>query len=116
MLKPGLFARLVRTAGRGRTKMDAQATYGLCFGRSRYAWKAKEINFPIQLESRPDSLGVLTGTAETIGRPESTTIIRHVSADIWKLHEDLGRWREESRSCYLIFESLLSCNLSLVFV
>ena len=58
----------------------------------------------------------LTGTAETIGRPESATIIRHVSADIWKPHEDLDRWREESRSCYLIFESLLSCNLSLVFV
>src|SRR6185312_5783505 len=115
MLKHSLFARLVRTAGRGRTKMDAYATYGLRFGRSRYAWKAKEISFPIQLESRPDSLE-LTGNAETIERPESATIIRHVSADIWKLHEDLDRWREESRSCYLIFGSLLSCNLSLVFV
>ena len=31
--------------------MDAQATYGLRFGRYRYAWKAKKISFPIQLES-----------------------------------------------------------------
>ena len=95
--------------------MDAQATYGLLFGHSRYAWKAKEISFPIQLES-VQIRSELTGTAETIGRPESATIIRHVSADIWKLHDDLDRWREESRSCYLIFESLLSCNLSLVFI
>ena len=95
--------------------MDTQATYGLRFGHSRYAWKAKEIRFQynwnhVQIPSE------LMGTAETIGRPESATIIRHVSADIWKLHEDLDRWREESRSCYLIFESLLSCNLSIVFV
>ena len=41
-----------------RTKMDAQTSYRFRFGRSRYAGKAKEISFPIQLESRLDSLGV----------------------------------------------------------
>jgi hypothetical protein len=58
MLKPSLFARLVRTAGRGRTKMDAQATYGLRLGRSIYGWKAKEISFPMPQELRQNTFGV----------------------------------------------------------
>ena len=45
-LKSDLFASPVRTAGAGLTKTDAQATYGLHFGRSIYRWKAKEISFP----------------------------------------------------------------------
>ena len=81
--------------------MDAQATYGLRLGHSIYGWKAKEISFPMPQESRPDSLGV-DGIAEKIGQPESTTIIQHVSVNIWKLHEDLDRWRKESRSHYLV--------------
>ena len=45
-LKSDLFASPVRTEGAGLTKTDAQATYGLRFGRSIYLWKAKEISFP----------------------------------------------------------------------
>src|SRR4029078_4754688 len=48
-LKSDLFASPVRTAGADLTKTDAQATYGLRFGRSTYRWKAKEISFPTQL-------------------------------------------------------------------
>ena len=39
-LKSDLFASPVRTAGAGLTKTDAQAIYGLRFGRSIYRWKA----------------------------------------------------------------------------
>jgi hypothetical protein len=35
-LKSNLFTNQVRTVGVFLTKMDAQITYGLCFGRSRY--------------------------------------------------------------------------------
>ena len=57
-LKSDLFASPVRTAGAGLTKMDAQATYGLRFGRSIYCWKAKEISFPTQLIPYQNTLGV----------------------------------------------------------
>ena len=48
-LKPNLFASPVRVAGVGLTKTDAQATYGLCYGRSTYRQKSKEITFPTHL-------------------------------------------------------------------
>jgi hypothetical protein len=38
-----------------RTKIVAQITYQLRFGRSLYGWKAKRINFPIKLVSYPNS-------------------------------------------------------------
>ena len=57
-LKSDLFASPVRTAGAGLTKTDAQATYGLRFGRSIYRWKAKEISFPTQLIPYQNTLGV----------------------------------------------------------
>ena len=57
-LKSDLFASPVRTAGAGLTKTDAQATYGLRFGRSIYRWKAKEIRFPTQLIPYQNTLGV----------------------------------------------------------
>lgn len=44
VLKSNLFASLVQTAGVSLTKMNAQATYGFRFGRSRYYWKAKELS------------------------------------------------------------------------
>jgi hypothetical protein len=47
--KSSLFADLVRIAGMGLMKTDAQTTYGLCFQCSRYRWKAKEVSFPTQL-------------------------------------------------------------------
>jgi hypothetical protein len=57
-LKSDLFASPVRTAGAGLTKTDAQATYGLRFGRSMYRWKAKEISFPTQLIPYQNTFGV----------------------------------------------------------
>jgi hypothetical protein len=50
-LKSSLFANQVRTVGVVLTKTNIQTTYELCFVRSRYRWKDKEINFPTQLVS-----------------------------------------------------------------
>jgi hypothetical protein len=36
-----------RSPGPPRIQIDAQIAYGLRFGRSTYAWKDKEINFPM---------------------------------------------------------------------
>jgi hypothetical protein len=38
-----------------RTKIVAQITYQLRFGRSLYGWKDKRINFPMELVSYPNS-------------------------------------------------------------
>ena len=48
-LESNLFTSSVRTAGQGLTKTDAQAAYGLRFGRSIRRRKAKEISFPTQV-------------------------------------------------------------------
>jgi hypothetical protein len=48
-LKSSLFANLVQTGGVGLAKTDAQATYELCFRRSKYRWKSKEIRFLTKL-------------------------------------------------------------------
>ena len=45
-IESNLFTSSVRTAGQGLTKTDAQAAYGLRFGRSTWRRKAKEISFP----------------------------------------------------------------------
>jgi hypothetical protein len=55
-LRSNLFASPVRTTGVGLTKTNAQATYKLCFGHSRYHWKTKEISFAIQLVSHKNTL------------------------------------------------------------
>ena len=57
-IESNLFTSSVRTAGQGLTKTDAQAIYGLRFGRSTYRWKDKEITFPTQLVPRQNSLSV----------------------------------------------------------
>jgi hypothetical protein len=41
-----------------RTKIVAQITYQLRFGRSLYGWKDKRINFPMELVSYPNSFWV----------------------------------------------------------
>lgn len=56
-LKFSLFANPVRTTGVGLTKTDARATYGLCFRRFRYRWKAKKIIFLTHLVPRQNMLG-----------------------------------------------------------
>jgi hypothetical protein len=42
-----------------RIQIDVQIAYDLCFGRSTYAWKAKEINFLMELVSCPTKIGVV---------------------------------------------------------
>jgi hypothetical protein len=56
-LKSSLFANPVKTAGVGLAKTNVQATYRLCFRRSRYRWKSKEIIFPTQLVPRQYTVG-----------------------------------------------------------
>jgi hypothetical protein len=48
-----------RSSGPSRIQIDVQVAYDLCFGRSTYARKAKEINFPMALVSCPTKIGVL---------------------------------------------------------
>jgi hypothetical protein len=45
----------IRIPGTVGTKIVAQITYQLCFGRSLYGWKAKRINFPMEPVSYPNS-------------------------------------------------------------
>jgi hypothetical protein len=45
----------IRIPGIVRTKIIAQITYQLRFGRSLYGWKDKRINFPMELASYPNS-------------------------------------------------------------
>jgi hypothetical protein len=40
-------------------QIDVQIAYDLCFGHSTYAWKAKEIDFPMALVSYPTKIGVV---------------------------------------------------------
>jgi hypothetical protein len=40
-------------------QIDVQIAYDLCFGRSTYARKAMEINFPMELVSYPNKIIVI---------------------------------------------------------
>jgi hypothetical protein len=40
-------------------QIDVQNAYDLDFGCSTYAWKAKEIKFPMELVSCPNKIGVI---------------------------------------------------------
>jgi len=48
----------IRNSGAAHTKMVTQVAYVLCFARSTYAWKAKEISFPMDLAPCKNSSGV----------------------------------------------------------
>jgi hypothetical protein len=48
-----------RTLGPPCIQIDVQIAYNLRFGRSTYARKAKEINFPMELVSCPTKIGVI---------------------------------------------------------
>jgi hypothetical protein len=56
-LKSSLFVNPVWSAGVGLTKTDTQATNGLCFRRSRYRWKSKELRFLTQLVPHQYTVG-----------------------------------------------------------
>jgi hypothetical protein len=48
-----------RSLGLPHIQIDVQIAYDLCFGRSTYAWKAKEIKFQMALVSCPTRIGVV---------------------------------------------------------
>jgi hypothetical protein len=48
-----------QSPGPPRIQIDIQIAYDLHFGRSIYAQKAKEINFPMALVSCPTKIGVV---------------------------------------------------------
>jgi hypothetical protein len=48
-----------RSSGPPRIRIDIQIAYDLCFGRSIYVRKAKEISFPMALLSYPTKIGVV---------------------------------------------------------
>ena len=49
---------LLRSPGVARTKINAQAAYGVRFGCSLYGWKDNFKELPMALVSDPNSLGV----------------------------------------------------------
>jgi hypothetical protein len=48
-----------RSPGPPRIQIDIQIAYDLRFGRSTYAWKDKEIKFPMTMVSCPTKIGVI---------------------------------------------------------
>jgi hypothetical protein len=50
---------LIRSPGPPYIQIDVQIAYDLCFGRSTYAQKAKEISFKKALVSCPTKIGVI---------------------------------------------------------
>jgi hypothetical protein len=48
-----------RSLGPPYIQIDVQIAYDLCFGRSTYARKSKEINFPMELVSCPTKIRVV---------------------------------------------------------
>jgi hypothetical protein len=42
-----------------RIQIDVQIAYDICFGRSTYAWKDKEVTFPMTLVSCPTKIEVV---------------------------------------------------------
>jgi hypothetical protein len=48
-----------RSPGPPHIQIDVQIAYALRFGRSTYAWKTKEITFPMAMISCPTKIGVL---------------------------------------------------------
>jgi hypothetical protein len=48
-----------RSPGPPRIQIDVQIAYNIRFGRSTYARKAKEINFPMELVSCPTKIRVI---------------------------------------------------------
>jgi hypothetical protein len=57
---------LTRSPGPPRIQIDVQIAYDICFGRSTYARKAKEINFQMTLVSYPTKIGVIRNHQNSI--------------------------------------------------
>jgi hypothetical protein len=54
-----------QSSGPPRIQIEVQIAYGLRFGRSTYARKAKEIKFPMELVSCPTKIGVVRNLQNT---------------------------------------------------
>jgi hypothetical protein len=54
-----------RSPGPPRIQINVQIAYDLCFGRSTYAWKDKEIKFPMAPVSYPTKIGVVRNHQNT---------------------------------------------------
>jgi hypothetical protein len=48
-----------QSPGPPHIQIDVQIAYNLCFGHSTYAWKAKEITFPMEPVSYPTKIRVV---------------------------------------------------------
>jgi hypothetical protein len=48
-----------RSPGSPRIQIDVEIAYDLCFGCSTYAWKSKEITFPMALVLCPTKIEVV---------------------------------------------------------
>jgi hypothetical protein len=55
-----------RSLGPPRIQIDVQVAYELCFGRSTYARKAKEITIPMELVSCPTKIRVVRNHQNSI--------------------------------------------------
>jgi hypothetical protein len=71
-----------QSPGPPHIQIDVQIAYKLCFGRSTYAWKAKEINFPMSPVSYPNKIGVVCN------HQNSTNFQNH----FWCCTTVLARW------------------------
>jgi hypothetical protein len=71
-----------RSPGPPRIQINVQIAYDFHFGRSTYARKAKEINFPMTLVSCPTKIGVLCN------HQNSTDLQNH----FWCCATILARW------------------------
>src|SRR6266540_3470133 len=74
-----------RNPGAGRTKIDAQDAYRLCFQRFLIHWKDNFITFPchrFHLKIPSES----TGNVETSQHPESARVLRHHLLARWAVY------------------------------
>jgi hypothetical protein len=71
-----------RSPGPPRIQIDVQIAYDICFGRSTYVQKAKEITFPMALVLCPTKIGVIHN------RQNSTDFQNH----FWCCATILARW------------------------
>jgi hypothetical protein len=71
-----------QSPGPSRIQIDVQIAYNLHFERSTYAWKAKEINFPMELVIYPTKIGVVCN------HQNSTDLHNH----FWCCATILTRW------------------------
>jgi hypothetical protein len=71
-----------RSPGPPRIQINVQIAYGLRFGRSTYARKAKEINFPMEPVSCPNKIGV-------VRNHQNTTDLQN---SFWCCATILARW------------------------